>query len=186
MGKRKKLINEILPTIKYGCYFRLVELNDAEFILSLRNNEKLSRYISKTSNNLQDQINWLKEYKKREKKGTEFYIICMSTDNLIRYGVIRIYNIGFDDFEIGSWLYAEDSPKDKAILGQLFCNSIAFEVLNLKLCKTSTRKENRTVFRYLKTFNPIQVIEDDLDYHFTYEYNSWNKRKEKLVKILGY
>ena len=87
---------------------------------------------------------------------------------------------------MGSWLYAQDCPPNVAILGHLFCNAMAFEDLNLKLCKTSTRKDNKTVYRYVKSFNPTQIIEDDLDYHFTFEYEPWNKRKEELLKILGY
>ncbi len=47
---------------------------------------------------------------------------------------------------------------------------MAFEDLNLKLCKTSTRKDNKTVYRYVKSFNPTEIIEDDLDNHFTFEY----------------
>lgn len=186
MKNRKQLIDKILPTKKYGCYFRLVELEDAEFILSLRNNERLSRYINETSHKLKDQINWLNEYKLREEKGTDFYIICMSTDNKIRYGLNRIYDIELDEFEMGSWLYAQDCPKNIAILGHLFCNSMAFENLNLKLCKTSTRKENKTVLRYVNSFYPTQVTEDDLNYHFKYVYSTWNKRKEELLKLLGY
>lgn len=186
MSKSKDLIDKLLPTVRYGCYFRLVELEDAEFILSLRSNEKLSRYISETSDHLEDQIQWLEEYKLRENQGIDFYLICMSVDNKKRYGVNRIYNVTANDFEVGSWLYSEDSPKDKAILGHLFCNALAFEILELNLCKSSTRKNNKTVLRYLKTFYPKDIVEDNLDCHFTFERDSWNKRKNELLKMLGY
>ena len=66
--------------------------------MSLRNDEKSSRFINETSNKLEDQIAWLKEYKKREAAGTDFYIICMSSDNKIRYGLNRIYDIKKDDW----------------------------------------------------------------------------------------
>jgi RimJ/RimL family protein N-acetyltransferase len=186
MINRKELIDDVLPTRKYGCYFRLVELEDAEFILSLRNDERLSRYINETSNKLEDQINWLKEYKKREAKGTDFYIICLSNDNKIRYGLNRIYDIKSEDFEFGSWLYAQDYAKDNAVLGHLYSISIAFEVLNLKLCRASIRKKNKSVLRFMKSYNPALISEDELSYYFTFDYNNWNKRRKELLKILGY
>ncbi len=35
---------------------RLVEIDDAEYILSLRKNEKYNKYLSKVSSTLEDQI----------------------------------------------------------------------------------------------------------------------------------
>ncbi len=186
MNKRKEIIDKILPTIKYGCYFRLVDVTDAEFILSLRNDENLSRFINETSNKLQNQIHWLEEYKLREAKGTEFYIICMSIDNKIRYGLNRLYDITSDDYEIGSWLFGPDAPKDKAILGDLFVQSIAFEILNLKICRMSVKKKNIRVVKYAKLFDPTLTDEDDLSYYFIYDYVTWLKQRNKLLKILGY
>ena len=186
MVDRKKLIDQILPTVKYDCYYRLVELEDAEFILSLRNDEKLSKYLSKTSSELEDQINWLKEYKKREAQGLDFYIISMSSDNKIRYGLNRIYDITSDSFEFGSWLYGPDAPKDKAILGDLFTHAIAFESLEFKICTMSTQKNNKRVLRYTKSFNPTLVGEDDLSYYYIYDYETWNIRRNQLLRFLGY
>ncbi len=185
MNERKKIIEKLLPTTQYGCFFRLVELSDAEFILSLRNDQNLSRYLNKTSNKLEDQINWLKEYKLRETQGTDFYIICMSEDKKTRYGLNRIYDIGKDDFEFGSWLYGSEAPKDKSILGNIFSNTLAFEFLHLKTCKVSVRKSNKSVHRYIKSYNPIFLSEDELSYYYSFGYQDWNKRRLELLRLLG-
>ena len=66
MSNKTILVDQYLPIEKYGCYYRLVEIKDAEFIMSLRTNEKLSRYINETNNKLKDQSDWLKDYKLRE------------------------------------------------------------------------------------------------------------------------
>ena len=56
-------------------YCRLVQPSDAYFILSLRMNEKFNKHLSKVDNDLEQQSNWLIEYKKREvqKKRVLFY-----------------------------------------------------------------------------------------------------------------
>jgi len=186
MEHRKAIIDRILPASKYGCYFRLVELEDAEFILSLRNDPALSKYLNKTSSKLEDQISWLKEYKKREQKGEDFYIITMSEDGKTRYGLNRLYDITNEVYEFGSWLYSPVTSKDKAVLADLFCHSIAFEEFKIPLCKMSVRKKNTRVMRYAKSYEPTFLWEDELSEYFVYNYETWNKRRMRLLKILGY
>ncbi|MCF6297749.1 MAG: GNAT family N-acetyltransferase [Flavobacteriaceae bacterium] len=186
MLNRKKIIDQLLPVSKYGYYYRLVEVEDAEFILSLRNNEKLARFINKTSNKLEEQINWIKEYKKREEKGEDFYFICLTADMKTKLGLNRIYDIESNSCEIGSWLFSSKSGQDKAILGDLFCRSIAFEALNLKICRIAVRKKNKPVLRYTKSFNPKLVFEDELSFNFELKYNEYKEQRDKLLNILGY
>lgn len=186
MENRKAIINKVLPTRKFGCYFRLVEMEDAEFIWSLRNDPNLSKHLNKTSAKLEDQINWLKEYKKREEKGEDFYIITMSEDGKTRYGLNRLYDITNEVFEFGSWLYSPVTPKDKAVLAHMFCHSIAFEEFEIPLCKMSVRKENIRVMRYTKSYKPTFLWEDDLSEYFVFNYETWNRRRIQLIKILGF
>ena len=54
------------PMKRYGISVRLVEEDDAEFILKLRTNRKLSRYLHKTDADIEKQIQWIRNYKKRE------------------------------------------------------------------------------------------------------------------------
>ena len=60
---------------RYGIDARLVQVDDAEFILGLRTNEKLSRYIHATSNDIEQQKSWMRSYKERESKGEDYYFI---------------------------------------------------------------------------------------------------------------
>jgi hypothetical protein len=54
---------------KYDLRMRLVEESDAEFILSLRTDESLNQFLSKTSTSLSAQIDWIRNYKIREEAG---------------------------------------------------------------------------------------------------------------------
>ena len=54
---------------------RLVQLEDAEFILTLRMDERLNRFISMVEAGLNKQVAWLVSYKAREANGEEYYFI---------------------------------------------------------------------------------------------------------------
>ena len=183
MDIRKQIIDNVLPVNQYGCYFRLVEMEDAEFILSLRNNEKLSRHINPTSTDIEDQINWLNEYKIRENNGKDFYIICLKEDKKTKLGLNRIYNITDDTFEFGSWLYSPDAGPNVAVLGDLFTKSLAFENLKLKTCKMETKKKNTRVLRYAKSYKPKFTGEDELNYYFESDYDNFKVHRKMYLKL---
>lgn len=71
---------------------RTVEEKDASFILQLRNKEELKKYISDTNISLEQQAEWIRNYKIREENGQEFYFI-VEDKNKIPCGTIRIYEI---------------------------------------------------------------------------------------------
>lgn len=184
MNKRKQLIDQILPANKYGCYFRLVEIEDADFIVSLRTEDKLSRYINETSSSIHDQINWLEEYKGREEKGEDFYILCLSQDEKKKYGLVRIYNITEREYECGSWIFRPGIEPHIAVLTDLFVRSIAFETLNFEICKSEVRKKNESVLKYNQSFNPTIISEDDSSYYFELDYRNFKTRRDELFELL--
>jgi hypothetical protein len=57
---------------RYGVSVRLANEDDSEFILSLRTNEKLSRFIHSTDNDLEKQREWMRNYKIREANGEDY------------------------------------------------------------------------------------------------------------------
>jgi len=185
MLNRKQIIDDFLPASAYGYYFRLVEIEDAEFILSLRNNEKLSRHLNPTSNDVEEQINWLKEYKIREKNGKDFYVICLNEDKKTKLGLNRIYNVDGDTFEFGSWLYSPDAGPNVAVLGELFTKGLAFEKLDFKLCKMETKKKNTRVLWYAKSYGPKFTGEDEFNHYFESDYENFIAHRAKYLKLFN-
>ena len=59
-------------TDRYGLHVRLVREEDAEFIVKLRTDPKLGRYIHATDNNVEKQRKWIRDYKKRENDGIQY------------------------------------------------------------------------------------------------------------------
>ncbi len=169
---------------KYGIVLRLVEESDAEFIVKLRTDSTKSKFISATSNSIEDQINWIKNYKKRETEKKEFYFIAEK--NAISYGTVRIYNITNESFESGSWVFKEDTPPELPSLAGILSREFAFEELPLlKFITLSVRKGNKKVLRYhTQVYECEKVGEDEENYYFHLSKEKWLAKKDFFLKML--
>jgi len=167
----------------YGIKLRLVEIEDAEFILSLRNNPTLNKYLSPISNDINLQIEWLQKYKIRESRKEEFYFIAEDKYRK-RFGTTRLYRFQNSSYEAGSWIFLTDSPYDMAIKADLICREFAFEFLNAQYCTFEVLKENKSVIHYQLGYKPTLIKEDELKFYFILSKNDFISHKNKLIKLL--
>ena len=126
----KKLPSDFICE-KYGVKFRFVNENDARFIIKLRTNPKLTRFIHNTDIDIDKQKEWIRNYKIREKNGTDYYFVVNYKDNPV--GLIRIYNIHGKVFTVGSIIMGPDAPIHCALAATILTKEIAFEILDLEL-----------------------------------------------------
>jgi hypothetical protein len=180
------VVQNLVPFQKYGSTFRLVDESDAEFIFRLRTDTLLSRFISRISDKVEDQEEWIKEYKKRELRGEEFYFISFDSETLSRQGLNRIYSFHHDQFELGSWLYVPDTDISKSILGDICVRELAFNHLLFNTCTFEVRKENKSVIRYHQGFSPELTGEDSLNFYYKLSKTMFNLNKNKYLNIFGY
>jgi RimJ/RimL family protein N-acetyltransferase len=166
---------------------RFVEEGDASFIVSLRTDAKLGRFLSPTDPDVERQKKWIECYKERERAGEEFYFIFIGDDDT-RYGVSRIYNIDPKEriFEVGSWLFVPDSPVGLAVLADLCARDYAFDRLGFDYCRFEVRKENKSVVNYHKKFDPELIGEDELNFYFRLSKEKYIARRDQMLKIYGY
>ena len=72
-------MGRLLPSgfngVKYGLTYRLVKEEDASFIYKLRTDPVLSRYIHDVQGGVDGQVQWIRNYKKREEDGTDYYFL---------------------------------------------------------------------------------------------------------------
>jgi acetyltransferase-like isoleucine patch superfamily enzyme len=169
---------------KYGIVLRAVEVNDAEFILSLRTDSTLNQFISYTNPNLEDQIKWIENYKIREKSGLEYYFTAEDTEGN-KFGTIRIYDFDERSFEIGSWLFRTNSPLGMAVKAHFIGFETGFELLKADYCRFEIRKKNVGVLRYMNDFKTTKVGEDDLNYYFTLSKENFYARRNKISVFLN-
>jgi len=162
---------------------RLAEIDDAEFILSLRTDKDLSQFISSVDGSLDSQIAWLKEYKKKENEKSEYYFIIEDKkhDSL---GTIRLYEIKDDSFCWGSWILSKDALQFAAIESALLLYDFAFLRLGFKSSHFEVRKENASVVAFHKRFGATVESSDDLNYYFIFPVEKYFETRKKYSKYL--
>lgn len=169
----------------YKNYFaRFVEVSDAEFINKIRNDVKLSRFISFVEDNVEKQGEWIKAYKERESKKCEYYFI-IEDENGNKYGTIRLYNLKDDSFEHGSWVFLPKSPDNISIRSEIWIREHAFNELGMNLNKYEVRKLNKTVLMYHRLWNPVLVKEDENNFYFELSKKSFYDGIEHLRNIFN-
>lgn len=169
---------------KYGITAQLVVESDAEFITQLRSDEKLGRYIHASNGDVEAQRKWIKEYKKREDEGIEYYFIFLKDG--VPFGLERIYNIDWThlSFTSGSWLCKESTSMENVLLTLVIAYEIAYDILGLKINLFDVRKGNKKVQRFHRNIMcSYQYAETELDYLFMSTPET--RLNSKLKKYLG-
>ncbi len=168
---------------RYNIDVRLVCEDDAEFILSLRTDSKLSRFLHSTDNDLEKQKEWIRQYKQREAEGLDYYFIYSS--NGINFGLNRIYNIKGKICTGGSWLCAKDTSPEKSIPSMLIARDIMFDFLDLDEDNFEVRRDNHAVLRFHRMMSCIQTGETEQDIFFKATKNTHLIGKKKILRLLN-
>ena len=128
-----------------GSAFRLrpVEVSDAEFMVRLRKDETLSRFLNETSGVVMDQQNYIRSYFSKE---DDVYFIVERRDNAAPQGMIAIYDIKDGRAEWGRWILQEGSLA--AIESAYLIYVAAFEFLKLDTVYCRTVQENQKVVSF--------------------------------------
>lgn len=163
---------------------RLVKESDAKFILDLRTDKRLSQYISHTSPKLENQINWIKDYLIRESDQKEFYFIYKDSSKK-PWGAIRLYDFSKDSFTIGSWVCYPGNTNNIAVKAWLLAVDFGFNTLKFNTCMLDVRKKNLYVLYYLKLFSPDLIKEDELNFYFKFDKETFLKKRNKVINILN-
>lgn len=115
---------------KYGLSYRFVNEDDASFIVGLRTDPIKSRYIGSTDDSIESQEKWIRNYKIREREGTDYYFIFYFGS--IPAGVTRIYGIKDNHFIHGSWVFANNVPPFCSLAAAVIAREIAYDTLGLE------------------------------------------------------
>ena len=161
-------------------FLREVSIEDAEFIVNLRNDPVKSKYISYTSSDINNQKEFIINY---NKSINDFYfIICDWKFNPL--GTIRIYDIIDESFCWGSWIISDNAPLNTAIESALLIYDFGFYALHYSSSHFDVKKENKRVLQFHQRFGAIIVGEDDLNYYFNYTRDNYLEARKKYQKFL--
>lgn len=168
---------------KYGIMCRLVNENDVDFIFSLRSDKHLTRFIHQIDDDIEKQRIWIKEYKKREADGTEFYFIYSHDGK--PFALNRIYNISNGTCTSGSWLSLPGTPMELSIPTALINRDIMFGILNLKEDNFDVRKGNLKVQKFHAMTGSVKTGETELDILYKATPETHEIGKNRIIKLLG-
>lgn len=165
---------------------RLIDIDDAEFILSLRTDDKLNKHLSQTSGSVAQQEEWINNYKRREQQGNEFYFIICRNDNNEAVGTVRLYDFirNKKSFCWGSWILNENKTKYAAMESAFLVYQIAFEKLGFERAHFDVRRENVKVIAFHQKMGAEVVAENDLDIFFEIEKEAVSNARNKLNRFL--
>lgn len=171
-----------LPAHQYGLIFRLVEEQDAEFILSLRTDPKLARHLSATDNDLAKQKAWICTYKEREALGQEYYFLFETEDHEPQ-GLVRLYDFDEKTYTSGSWLIKPGAGEFAAIKADLFSGWFAMNELGFERCVFDVRKANKKVVRFHRMFASV-THEDELNLYLVLDRAAYERKFKYLTSII--
>ena len=162
-------------------FFREITPEDAEFVMQLRLDTVKGQFISATENNISTQKQYIENY--LSDTNSYYFVICHKKNN-VPIGTIRIYDIQKDSFCWGSWILSEDAPVIAAIESALLIYDFAFFALHFKKSHFDVRKQNTSVVAFHQRFGATIVDENELDYFFHYDLETYLKVRSKYERYL--
>ena len=175
---------------RYGLTYRFVNEGDAEFIYRLRSDSTLSKYIHDIHGGVEQQVEWIRNYKQREANGEEYYFIFFKESNPV--GVFRLYAFHDTTYTGGSWVMAPNSPVEVVLAVPLIMRELAFEELGMTFEDNydATHVDNKKVIKFNAMFG-CKIYKHFMDVKGEYVATSLTKedfeeRKPRLVAMLGY
>lgn len=174
----------------YGLYGRLVNEEDAEFIVKLRTDPMLGKFIHATSPDIFKQKEWIREYQKRESLGLEYYFIFYKDG--VPFGVNRLYHMEKEDrFTSGSWICLPNTDTTDVVASSLIPRIIAFEMLDkiMEFGVEGCHEDNKKVIKFNQMIGMkikgTRVEEKGKYYTFNMTKEDFYKSKERLEKLLN-
>lgn len=157
---------EDVPTIRKASLvrgqtlnFRNADVEDAEFILSLRSDAKKSQFLSSTSNDVRLQQAWLQDY--LHKSDQAYFIIEDKAHE--RLGTVRLYDPVGDSFCWGSWIVKAGVSPVVAIESALMVYGYALDHLGFMSAHFDVRVGNESVWQFHERFGAERTRETEND-----------------------
>jgi len=164
---------------------RFVEESDADFILSLRLDERYNRFLSEVSADVNAQREWIRKYKYDEALGSQYYFVIERL-NQTPCGTVRIYDLRQDSFCWGSWILNEDKTRYSAIESALLVYEFGFDHLGFVKSHFDVMKENKGVVSFHKRMGAVVTSEDDQNYYFEITRETVQKTRAEMLKLIKY
>src|SRR3972149_11319047 len=152
---------------------RTAEDEDAEFILQLRLNPRLNKYLKKIDPSIENQKEWIRQ-KKKEKN--DFHMIIQDLGG-VKWGVIALYSIDYknETFDLGRWIISEKAPLFVAIESIILLYHFAFDTLGLQSALFEARNDTLRVIVFHKNLGAKIIGSDEKYVYFRFDKTAFRK-----------
>jgi RimJ/RimL family protein N-acetyltransferase len=184
---RSKIVQHTIHAEGFGVRLRPVRMDDAAFIVWLRNLDHAKGRVGDSALTEVSQQAWLVTYFDRP---GDYYFIIETLDRL-PVGAYGIYDVRGDSAESGRWVIRPDAPA--AIPSAMVAFDIAFGTLGLSELRVRTVSTNRNVLSLNRKFGFQQVLVEpgaqiiggeSVDMvHFLLPATDWPKVRERLLPL---
>lgn len=162
---------------------RFINPSDAEFVLSLRLDNRYNQFLSTVTPDVDGQREWIKKYKLDESQKKQFYFIIERNDGT-PCGTIRVYDLRNDSFCWGSWILNENKPRYAALESAFLIYEFGFNVLGFNKSHFDVMKGNEKVISFHKKMGAVEIGEDTDNYFFEITKESVALKKRLLADKL--
>ena len=162
---------------------RLIQPEDAAYVHCLRSNPAYNTHLSTVTGTVDDQRNWIEDYKSREAQGQELYYVIERKDD-VRCGLVRLYDIEAESFTWGSWILDENKTHKAALESAVLIYEIGFAGLGCLRAVFDVRSDNINTLAFHRRFGARQVASDELNVYFDYELSRFDADKKAYISIL--
>ena len=172
---------------------RPVTIDDAEFIVKLRNQGHVKGFIHDTSLDVEKQRKWLREYFNRE---NEYYWIITTLDGT-PYGTSSLYNYNQEKNQIegGRWIRLPGYDCNM-ISGYIQMRDFVFDILNIDRVVNDVVSTNKRVIKYHKDILQMHYLgvrgiergvagEDVEVVCFEETRETWKENRARLLYLCG-
>jgi RimJ/RimL family protein N-acetyltransferase len=142
----------MLHSISLACMryrMRPVTVEDASFILSLRTDALLNRFVHEVSPRVEDQVAWIESYFQRP---GDYYFIVEDANGAEPHGTIGLYDMSLEPrfAEWGRWILRRGSMA--ALESAWLIHEAGFSTLRLDTLCSRTLAENAAVVSFHDSF----------------------------------
>lgn len=159
---------------------RLIEEQDAEFVLKLRLDDRYNQFLSSVNPSVEAQKEWIKKYKNDESEGIQYYFIIERIDGT-PCGTVRIYDLRDNSFCWGSWILNEDKTRYAALESAFLVYQFTFEHLNFTKSHFDVRKGNDRVISFHEKMGAVKTGETELNLLFEITKEAVAQTKVRLM-----
>ncbi|MGO9577748.1 MAG: GNAT family N-acetyltransferase [Terriglobales bacterium] len=128
---------------------RPVKVEDASFIVSLRTDPVLNRFVHEVSPRVEDQVAWIESYFKRS---GDYYFVVEDANTAEPHGTIGLYDVSLESrsAEWGRWILRRGSMA--ALESAWLIYEAGFSTLRLDTLCSRTLAENAAVVSFHDSF----------------------------------